>query len=244
MGSILLAAAEAQALNRFSSKSLVIILLGPPGAGKGTHAAPLSEAMGLPHISTGDLFREHIQKQTALGLLAKACIDQGNLVPDEFVLDMLFERLKQADCSHGCILDGFPRTLPQARSLDVRLKNKSTLLVLNFSVPDSILIERIAGRLICRDCKRPYHKSFDPPCKPGSCGQCGGALYTRDDDQEAIVRKRLDVYRLETMPLIEYYAAQAGVLKEIDSQNSKEQVFQDVLEAMPFKVPRLALSGR
>lgn len=236
MGSILLAAAEAEALHRGSSKPVVILLLGPPGAGKGTHAAPLSETLGLPHISTGDLFRGHIQQKTELGLLAKTYIDQGNLVPDDLVLDMLFARMQEADCAHGSILDGFPRTLPQARALDERLKAKCQVLALNFYVPDSILIERIAGRLICQDCRRPYHKLFDPPREAGFCGQCGGALYTREDDREAVVRKRLEVYRAETLPLIEHYAGQKEVLREIDGQNSKTQVFQDILEAMPLYV--------
>ncbi len=246
MVSILLAAGEAEALTRLVSKPLVIILLGPPGAGKGTHAAPLSEALGLPHISTGDLLRTHIQQKSELGLLAKTYMNQGNLVPDDLVLDMLFERLKQPDCALGSILDGFPRTLPQAKALDARLKEKSRVLALNFYVPDSILIERIIGRLVCRDCKRPYHKLFDPPRDLEFCGQCGGVLYTRDDDQETIVRKRLEVYRTETMPLIEYYAAQKEVLKEIDSQNSKEQVFNEVLEVIPtyIKARRTVLSER
>jgi len=222
-------------VNDVEASPLVLVLLGPPGAGKGTHAAPLSEALGLPHVSTGDLFRKHIQQQTPLGFTAKNYMNQGNLVPDELVLDMLFERLKAKDCIQGCILDGFPRTLAQARSLDARLKNKSRLLALNFNVADAILIERITGRLVCRDCKRPYHTTFDPPQEPGFCDPCGGVLFTRDDDKEMIVRKRLAVYRAETLPLIEYYLAK-GVLKEIDAQNSKPQVFQDVLEAIPLLV--------
>lgn len=222
--------------NDLTNQPLVILLLGPPGAGKGTHAATLKDAIGLPHISTGDLFREHFKQQTPLGLTAKNYIDQGNLVPDELVLDMLFDRLQESDCAQGCILDGFPRTLAQARALDARLKNKSQVLALNFNVTDSILIERISGRLICRDCNKLYHAAFDPPQELGRCDLCEGELFTRDDDNEAIVRKRLAVYRAETLPLIEYYAAQQGVLKEIDSQNSKEQVFHDVLEAIPISM--------
>jgi adenylate kinase len=233
MGSILLGASELRALNLTPVKPLVLILLGPPGAGKGTHATPLSEVLGLPHISTGDLFRAQIQSASPLGQMAKAYMDKGNLVPDELVLDMLFERLKSLDCMNGCILDGFPRTLAQAKVLDDRLENRSQILALNFHVPDSVLIDRIAGRLVCRDCKKPYHKSYDPPAEPGLCGQCGGTLYTRDDDQKSIVCKRLEVYRDETMPLIAYYIAKKDVLKEINGQKTKEQVFLDVLDALP-----------
>ncbi len=233
MGSILLGASELRALTRSPEKPMVLILLGPPGAGKGTHATPLSLSLDLPHISTGDLFRAQIQSNSSLGQKAKFYIDQGSLVPDDLVLDMLFDRLKAQDCAQGCILDGFPRTLAQAKALDLRLENKSQILALNFHVPDSILIDRIAGRLVCRDCKKSYHKLFDPPATADLCGECGGRLYTRDDDQASIVSKRLEVYREETMPLIDYYAAQNDVLKEVDGQGAKEQVFQDVLNALP-----------
>ncbi len=233
MGSILLGASVLGAMSRSADKPVVVILLGPPGAGKGTHATPLSEVLSLPHISTGDLFRTQIQSNSLLGQKAKAFMDQGNLVPDDLVLDMLFERLTAKDCAHGCILDGFPRTLAQAKALDARLENKSQILALNFYVPDSVLIERITGRLVCRDCKKPYHKFFDPPRDAGVCGHCSGALYTRDDDQEIIVQKRLEVYRDETMPLIDYYTAKKDVLKEINGENSKDLVFREMLDALP-----------
>ncbi len=244
MGSIVIGTSEAAAMSHTSHKPLVVILLGPPGAGKGTHAGPLSEVLGVPHISTGDLLREHIRGQSELGKMAKTYMDRGNLVPDELVLEMLFERLQRPDCSHGCILDGFPRTLAQAKSLDARLGTKNQVLALNFYVPDSVLIERIVGRLVCRDCNRPYHASFDPPRETGHCDVCGGELYTRDDDRENVVRNRLNVYREETMPLISYYKTKKGVLKEIDSQNSKEQVFYDVLQSLPaFAKPMKAMAS-
>lgn len=221
------------AMNHSNSKqSTIIILLGPPGAGKGTHAEPLSEHLSLPHISTGDLFRENIRNNTALGQKVKSFMDQGKLVPDELVLDMLFDRLKAPDCVRGCILDGFPRTVPQAMALDAKLEKNARIIALNFNVPDSELIERIAGRLVCKECKKTYHKTFAPPKQANVCDACGGALITRDDDREAIVRKRLEVYHNESQPLINYYAKKKGVLHEIDSQNSKEQVFQDILHAL------------
>lgn len=228
-----LLASNAVTMNRNSEdKSLVLVLMGPPGSGKGTHACSLSTHLNLPHISTGDLFREHIRTKTSLGLLAKSYIDQGHLVPDELVLDMLFDRVSQPDCKKGYILDGFPRTVPQAKELDQRLSNKHQLITLNFNLSDEKIIERVAGRIACKRCGRPYHKTFDPPKNEFLCDCCGGAIHQRDDDREEIIRKRLEVYRTQTEPLIAYYAKQKEVLREIDSQNSKEQVFQDVLEAL------------
>ena len=228
-----LLAGDAFAMNRSEIKPLVVILMGPPGAGKGTHAAPLSQHLGLPHISTGDLFREHIRIQTPLGQQAKSFMDKGNLVPDELVLDMLFSRVAKEDCKGGYLLDGFPRTLAQAKSLDERLKNRHDVIALNFKIDDESVIERISGRIACKDCGRPFHKTFDPPKDPSICDHCGGALYQRDDDKEIIIRKRLEVYRSQTQPLIEYYAKKKNTLREIDSEKGKEQVFQDILEALP-----------
>ncbi|MBX7065823.1 MAG: adenylate kinase [Parachlamydiales bacterium] len=216
-----------------TQKPLVVILMGPPGAGKGTHAGPLSGQLGIPHISTGDLFRENIRAETPLGKQAKGFMDKGNLVPDELVLDMLFDRVARVDCKGGYILDGFPRTIPQAKALDIRLADKVQLVVLNFNLPDAAIIERVTGRIACKDCGRPFHKKFDPPKNESICDACGGKLIQRDDDKEEIIRKRLEVYRAQTEPLIHYYAQQKEVLKEIDSRKEKAQVFHDVMEALP-----------
>lgn len=215
-----------------ASKPLVVILLGPPGAGKGTHAAPLSGQLGLPHISTGDLFREHIRNQTPLGKKAKEFIDAGKLVPDELVLDMLFDRISREDCKHGYILDGFPRTLAQAKALDARLKSNQVIAI-NFDVPDSAIVERVTGRMMCKDCGRPYHKTFEPPARAQICDSCGGTLYQRDDDKEEVVLKRLEVYHRQTQPVIDYFAEKKDVLHQINSNNKRERVFQEVLEALP-----------
>ncbi|MES2273622.1 MAG: adenylate kinase [Chlamydiota bacterium] len=211
---------------------MVVILLGPPGAGKGTHAGPLSAKLKVPHISTGDLFRENIRNQTPLGKVARNYMDKGNLVPDEIVLNMLFERTCGADCQNGYILDGVPRTLAQARTLELHLKDH-LLVALNFQISDAALIERIGGRIACKTCGRPYHKKYDPPRIETLCDHCGGEIYQRDDDREEIVRKRLEVYRAQTEPLIAYYAQTGSFLCQIDSHRSKAEVFQDVLNVLP-----------
>lgn len=220
-------------------QALVVILMGPPGAGKGTHALPLSEHLKLPHISTGDLFRENIRNQTPLGSKAKEYIDQGHLVPDELVLDMLFSRVLQSDCKKGYILDGFPRTIAQAKALDQRLGSSHQVIVLNFLLDDSVIIERVTGRIACKGCGRPYHKQFDPPQKEMVCDACKGPLYQREDDREEIIRKRLEVYRAQTQPLIDYYAKQEGVLHEVDSQFAKAKVFQEVLDVFSLSAKAL-----
>ena len=212
---------------------IVVILMGPPGVGKGTHAAPLSGELGLPHISTGNLFREHIREGSPLGIQAKGYIDKGRLVPDDLALDMLFDRVAHSDCQNGYILDGFPRTIAQAQALDKRLNGRHRIIAINFSLPDTVIIERITGRIICKKCSRPYHKTFDPPKRAMLCDACGSALFQRDDDREEIIRKRLEVYYHQTQPLIDYYTK---VLHAIDSQNGKEQVFRDVLVALFCKM--------
>lgn len=237
MGFFLFAASQGDSVEKGAEKPLLLILLGPPGAGKGTHAIKLKEQTDLPHISSGDLLREHIKKKTGLGTEAKNYMDQGKLVPDNLVLTMLFERLNENDCEKGAILDGFPRTLPQAESLDSKMGQTSNLLVLYFAASDDALVDRIAGRLICQDCKRPFHKLYDPPQKQGICTACNGRLFTREDDQESIVRKRLEVYRQETKPLIEYYNRKKGVLKEVDAEKGKERIYADLLDILPFSLP-------
>jgi adenylate kinase len=213
------------------TRPLVIIFMGPPGAGKGTHANLLSSQIGLPHISTGDLFRENIRNETVLGNKAKGFMDLGKLVPDELVLSMLYERVAQGDCREGYILDGVPRTLQQAESLEKKLKDHQ-VIALNFRITDETIVQRISGRIACKECGRPYHRDFDPPKNQGICDSCSGTLYQRDDDREEMIRKRLSVYRAQTMPLIAYYTPK-GLLREIDSEQNKNQVFQDVLEALP-----------
>jgi adenylate kinase len=236
----ILAAGDAFSMSRSENKPLVVILMGPPGAGKGTHAGPLSQQLNLPHISTGDLFREHIRAQTTLGVEAKSYIDKGHLVPDELVLDMLFVRVSKEDCKNGFILDGFPRTMAQAKALDHRLSDRNHVIALNLNLSDAAIIERVTGRIACKDCGRPFHKKYDPPKNELICDGCGGALYQRDDDKEEVIRKRLEVYRTQTQPLIDYYANVKHVLKEIDSQNSKAQVFHDVMEALPPSVTTIS----
>jgi adenylate kinase len=218
-------------MSQTEHKSLVVILLGPPGSGKGTHAIPLSKELAIPHISTGDLFREHIRSQTPLGIQAKGYIDLGHLVPDELVLQMVFERVSKQDCAQGYILDGFPRTLFQAKELDKKL-SQTRLMVLNFQISDEKIVERVGGRIGCKGCGRPYHKKFAPPEKEMVCDTCKAPLMQREDDQEEIIRKRLQVYRVQTEPLAQYYAKKRDSFKDIDSEKGKEEVFQAVLEAL------------
>lgn len=215
-----------------SVKPLAIILLGPPGVGKGTHAAPLSRELNIPHISTGDLFRAHIRKATPLGLEANRFISKGHLVPDELVFQMVQERVADADCALGYLLDGFPRTLAQAE----RIEDQPTL-VLYFHLPDEILVQRIVGRLSCKGCGHVCHRIWNPPQKTGVCDRCQGLLYQRDDDREEVVRRRLEVYRKETEPVRAHYAKKEGVLRMIDSTGSQEEVFKRVLQQLnaPFQ---------
>lgn len=225
-------------MSESKDKPLIVILLGPPGVGKGTHAVPLGQELSIPHISTGDLFRKHIRDKTPLGIRAKGYIDKGSLVPDEFVLKMLFDRVTSEDCQNGYILDGFPRTMPQAKELDERLSCHYRILALNFSLSDALIIERITGRIVCKNCSRSYHKIFDPPRKKLFCDTCESPLLQRDDDKEEIIRKRLEIYRVQTEPLIDYYAKREEVLHNIDAQNGKIQVFQDILDVMFHKTAK------
>ncbi|MDH7487553.1 MAG: adenylate kinase [Anaerolineae bacterium] len=210
---------------------MYLVLLGPPGAGKGTQAERLEKELGLPHVASGDLFREHLSKGTALGSLAKTYMDRGDLVPDDVTIAMIRERLQRPDCAQGAILDGFPRTQAQARGLDDMLADMGRALdgVLYLAVPDEELVQRLSGRWICRQCQTPYHTLFSPPAQAGVCDACGGELYQRDDDRPETVRARLRVYHQQTAPLIDYYR-RAGLLVEVDGSGDIESVAAALLK--------------
>jgi len=210
-----------------------ILLMGPPGAGKGTQAATLVEKFQIPHISTGDMFRAAVKEGTALGKQAKACMDAGQLVPDEVTIGIVGERLAKADCKKGFILDGFPRTVEQAEALDKILKDIQINLTaaLNISVPSAELIERAVGRRICRKCGATYHVTFKPTAKDGICDACGGETYQRADDSEATMKNRLSVYEAQTKPLIDYYQ-KAGLYKQVDGSQAMDKVFADVVASL------------
>ncbi len=209
----------------------VIILLGPPGGGKGTQAMRLSKELSLPHVSTGDILRENRTKGTDLGKRAQAFMDSGKLVPDDLVLDMLFERVSRPDAKQGYLLDGFPRTLPQANALDARLaKSGASVCAINLKVPESVLVDRLTGRRTCPSCGQIHHVKTSPPKSAGLCDKCGTALVLRTDDSVDVVKKRLATYREQTQPLEQHYA-RAGVLQEIDGNRSPDQVFQDLKKA-------------
>jgi len=207
----------------------VLILLGPPGAGKGTQAARLSALLGVPHVSTGDLLRAHLARGSELGQLARSYMDRGELVPDETVLKMLQERLAQTDCRAGCLLDGFPRTLPQGEALERMVAEQGwKVRVINLDVPDSALVERLTGRRLCRrDGSHIHHLRYSPPRTPGRCDQCGGELYQRDDDHAEVVARRLEVYRAQTSPLLDFYRAR-GVLRALDGDRAPEAVLAEL----------------
>jgi adenylate kinase len=211
-------------------KPQYIILLGAPGAGKGTQAKLLQEQVGLTHISSGDLFRKNIARQTPLGVLAKSFMDRGELVPDGVTVQMVMERITQPDCARGVVFDGFPRTDAQARALDAELgkKNMQVTGVLHISVPDEVLIERLTARWVCPLDGAVYNILSNPPKLAGRCDQDGSALEQRDDDKPETVRHRLDVYHSQTKPLIEYYCA-AGLLHNVEGERAIEQVQTDLV---------------
>ncbi|WP_319417270.1 adenylate kinase [Marispirochaeta aestuarii] len=205
-----------------------LVFLGPPGAGKGTVAVKVSKELGIPHISTGDLFRRAINDQTELGKKVKSILDSGELVPDDLTVALVEERLNQGDTGKGFILDGFPRTIPQAEALDTI----STLqMAVNFSVADEVLVDRLSGRRVCKNCGATYHVKFAPPRKEGICDSCGGELYTRQDDAPEAIKNRLQVYYRQTQPLIDYYKDK-GIKTDIDAAGSPEQVLSATLKAL------------
>lgn len=210
-----------------------LILLGPPGAGKGTQAANIVDKYQLPHISTGDIFRANIKQNTDLGKRAKEFMDKGELVPDSLVVELVEDRLQQDDTKVGFMLDGFPRTLPQAEALDSVLTNMGSTLnyVVNIVVDPSVLVERAVGRRICRDCGATYHISFNPSKEDGVCDKCSGELYQRSDDNEETVSNRISVYTNETAPLVEYYK-NLGKLVTIDGLQDIDKVFADIQVAL------------
>ncbi len=214
--------------------SSVLILLGAPGAGKGTQASRLAGELGLPHVATGDLFRANLSQGTALGLRAKEYMESGKLVPDGLVIDMLFDRVAADDCGRGYLLDGFPRTLAQAKALDARLEDGCAVRAINLDVPTESLVERATGRLLCRGCDAIYHSSYSPPAEEGKCSSCGGELYRRPDDAEDVVRERLNVYEQQTRPLLAHYRAQ-GKLTELAGGGAPDEVYlllKDCLEGV------------
>lgn len=210
-----------------------LILMGPPGAGKGTQAAELIKKYGIPQISTGDMFRAAVKAGTELGKKAEACMKSGALVPDEVTIGIVKERLSQSDCAKGFILDGFPRTVEQADALNNILRdlNKKLDAVLNIHVPAEELIERAVGRRICKGCGATYHVKFNAPKVENTCDKCGGELYQRADDTAETMKNRLSVYEESTRPLIEYYR-KAGVYTEIDGRQAIEQVTADLIKVL------------
>ena len=207
-----------------------IIMLGAPGAGKGTQAKKIAEKYGIPHISTGDIFRANIKNQTELGMKAKGYMDQGMLVPDELTLELIMDRFTNDDCKNGYVLDGFPRTIPQAEALTKALadKNDAVDYAINVDVPDEAIVTRMSGRRACLAGGGTYHIKFNPTKVEGICDACGGELVLRADDKPETVQKRLDVYHEQTQPLIDYYQTQ-NILKEVDGTLPLEEVFGAII---------------
>lgn len=214
-----------------------IVMLGAPGAGKGTQAKKLSGKYGIPHISTGDIFRANIKQGTELGKKAKEYMDQGQLVPDELVVDLVADRLRSEDCEKGFILDGFPRTIPQAEALDKALEQMGAALdyAIDVEVPDENIVRRMSGRRACVGCGATYHTQYAAPKQENICDACGGELILRDDDKPETVEKRLSVYHEQTQPLIDYYRS-AGVLEEVDGTQDMETVFQEIVRLFERQV--------
>lgn len=210
-----------------TSKQKVIVLLGVPGSGKGTYAEHLSQEHHLPKISTGDLFRKNIEEKTLVGEKAQSYIDSGSLVPDDIVIEILKTRLEEKDCTSGYILDGFPRTLPQAQVFEKMRKKQTQMLVLNLEIPDSVIIQRLVHRIVCIKCGKPYHKINYPPKKEGVCDVCRGTLVKRSDDHEKTIKKRLAIYHEITEPVKKFYQ-EKGYLIFIDGNQPKDKTLNEI----------------
>lgn len=210
-----------------------IIMLGAPGAGKGTQAKRIADRWQIPHISTGDIFRANIKQGTELGIKAKAFIDKGMLVPDELTIELIIDRLHQSDCVNGYVLDGYPRTIPQAESLTTVLAklNEKIDYAINVDVPDEHIVNRMSGRRACLSCGATYHILYAPPKQEGVCDRCKSELVLRDDDKPETVLKRLEIYHAQTQPLIEYYKAQ-GILRTVDGTMEMEEVFKAIVDIL------------
>ena len=210
-----------------------LIMLGAPGAGKGTQAKRIAAKYGIPHISTGDIFRANIKNGTELGKKAQTYMDQRLLVPDELVCDLLVDRIQQSDCEKGYVLDGFPRTIPQAEALTAALEKLGTGIdyAMNVEVPDANILNRMGGRRACLGCGATYHVEFNAPKQEGICDTCGAELVLRDDDKPETVQKRLDVYHEQTQPLIDYYT-KAGKLAEVDGTKDMDDVFAAIVDLL------------
>ena len=206
-----------------------IVMLGAPGAGKGTQAKMIASSYGLPHVSTGDIFRANVKGGTPLGLEAKTYMDKGELVPDELTVRILLDRVAQEDCKNGYVLDGFPRTIPQAEVLDAELDKLGEKIdyAIDVEVPDENIVKRMSGRRACVNCGATYHIVHIPPKKEGICDACGSELILRDDDKEETVKNRLAIYHQQTQPLIDFYSNK-GVLKEVDGTKDSAEVFEDI----------------
>ena len=223
-----------------------VILLGPPGAGKGTQAVRIAGAYGVPHISTGDIFRSNVKNETELGTKAKSYMDAGELVPDDIVIAMVEDRLAQPDTAPGFVLDGFPRTVPQAQALETRLSglNQPLDVVLRLAITEDEIVRRLTGRRTCRNCGAIYHLQSSPSAEAGVCDRCGGELYQRDDDKEAVVLNRLDVYHRQTEPL-EFFYWQRGLLRDVEAIGTMDEVTRRALGVLSeYEEPRHDTRGR
>lgn len=210
-----------------STHQKVIILLGPPASGKGTQAARLSKDLGMPQISTGDILRENIRNGTELGKQAQGYMSAGQLVPDDLVLKMAFERISRPDAAKGYLLDGFPRTMPQVEAYEASLRPNTKMIAINLEVSDEAIIKRTEGRLSCKSCGTVYNKYFSPPKDLSVCDKCGGELVQRPDDRREVVEERLKVYRAQTEPLIRHYQSK-GILKSVNGEQSPDDVYKQI----------------